>query len=144
MNAEHVASLRLLADFLEANPDVVPGIDWDSCIYSDTKEGIADKARRFSPVEKEFTDHHFGLVKHFGSHATLRWFTNRSEVCERVVVGTKTVTRPVMVQQGEETVEVEIKEWRCVEPLLKPTVRVRPTESLGVAEPLQIEDARPF
>ncbi len=41
-------------------------------------------------------------------------------VCERVQVGTETVTRPIMVEAGTETVDVPVYVWKCPDSILAP------------------------
>ncbi len=44
---------------------------------------------------------------------------NREVVCEKVVTGTREVTRQKAIAFEEETVTEEVIEYRCTEPLLK-------------------------
>lgn len=79
-------------------------------------ETMARYARLLSPCEKSDDAGYFNLVKRFGE-VELHVYTMREKVCERRVVGTREVERPVMEQVGTETVTEEVVEWEC-RPLL--------------------------
>lgn len=71
-----------------------------------TLGGTWDKS--FDDTSADFTQRRDGLA--------LRVTVTRDAVCERVVVGTETVTipaQPATEAQPEQTVEREIVEWRC-------------------------------
>lgn len=44
---------------------------------------------------------------------TLQILAERDQMCERVVVGTETITIPAVEAQPERTEEREVVEWRC-------------------------------
>ena len=129
-NAELVAGLRQLCDFIEANDDFefvtgdTPQVEfhWREWYVNKSPEArrllIADLARRLGKSEKVYADNFFWLRHNFGSLVQLEVVSLRDVVCERVVTGTR-----VIPAQPEHTIpaipehEVEVVEWRC-EPIL--------------------------
>lgn len=138
-----VGALRALAALLETHPDLPepfvstswPGLDvhWMLWVDHNDEDGLAlqksqaaqivktiggrwDKAPvSYDPDRFEFTQTRDRLE--------LRVSVSRPAVCERVVVGTETVTIPATAAveaQPERVEEREIVEWRC-EPLLADT-----------------------
>lgn len=124
---EYIAGLRLLATILEDHPDLpLPyhgrGTEllWIANFWEDHK-AIAREFARAIPgeVTKNVRDDAFDLI---GNVRGLRvqLIVDRDQVCERVVVGTETVTvpaRPAIEAEPEHTEEREVVEWRCA-PLL--------------------------
>jgi hypothetical protein len=129
--AEFAAGLRAFADLIDANPDLpLPVQDkfewtvWPSAV-ADVKAEIA-RIRRLLPgrFDKNDTSDYYNS-KYFELRGQLRGLplvisTYREQVCERVVVGTRAVTKTVPAPDApmvEVTVTVEDVEWRC-HPLL--------------------------
>jgi len=133
--AEFLASLRLLIDWLQAHPDVpqpyhllgdklyiyVHGEDPRAAMAA-----MAAIARAMGNADKSIDGDHFELRRRFGV-ITLVASARRDEVCERVVVGTREVTRrapdphalaalPVVTV----TEIVEDVQWVCPPSLLNP------------------------
>ncbi|MFJ8815459.1 hypothetical protein [Amycolatopsis thermoflava] len=122
--------LRKLADFIEQHPHLGSRIHGINVWYPDSAADmapIAAAAARFgATVHKDITDSMYNLAIDFGA-VTAKALAYREQVCERVVVGTETVTRTVPdpdklaeVPQVEITETVEKVEWRCT-PLLAST-----------------------
>lgn len=132
--SDYTAGLRALADLLDQHPEVpLP--------YSGTKQSpllivphenqrqvLADVARAFpGTVRKDVRDGYFDLYASVeGLHVQV--IAYRSEVCERVVIGTREVTREVLdpealaaVSRVTVTETVEDVEWIC-SPLLRDAV----------------------
>jgi len=110
---EFTTGLRAMADWYEAHPEApVPHDVTIRVSCKDTKEEVARVARLLGSAEKEFGASTFSLIKKFGplGLAFLFW---RATVCERRVVGTRTI--PAVAAQPER--EEEIVEWDC-HPLL--------------------------
>lgn len=128
--AEQAAGLRALADLIEANPDLAKHAAYLRTLniwHSDDAkivEAIARAGLRHgAKVQKEYSDTIFQLRLSWGP-VTAELLSYRDEVCERVVVGTETVTKTVKdpdalaaVPEIEVTEEVEKVEWIC-RPLL--------------------------
>lgn len=112
--AEWLSDLRALADFLEANPSLIPG--GGERFYSYVRpEDFPAAARSLGSAKKEATDEFAKLTKGFGKHQ-LTLLTDREEVCERVQVGERTVVREVLPEGVElvtEEVTEPVYEWRC-------------------------------
>jgi len=141
--AEQVATdLERLAAFVRANPDIGARVaylsEWQRYnLYltpsGDVRTVIADIARRArragAAMRKDIGDTYAGADLIFGS-LVLHVYSQREEVCERVVVGTrqveveepdpKAVVEAVAALPKVKRVEtVEDIEWRCT-PLLAP------------------------
>lgn len=124
--AEWIKGLRDMADWFESNPDFpVPkytGIMVDLFDYNFVGETavqrMANAARGLGRCEKcHVGDRYYVLRRHFGPHR-IDVNTYSENVCSRIQVGTKTVTRPVKLKNPEmETVEEPVYEWHC-DPLL--------------------------
>lgn len=121
-NNETIASLRAMADFLEANP-VNHYSTLDLISFCHTKDELVRVAREYAPVAKDWSgEEYFGVEKHFGKYGKIRWIIDRDKVCEKVVT-TEKIMRPVFADPtiiGEKEVEVQKVEWKCCESLLRP------------------------
>lgn len=128
------AGLRLLATMIEENPEIADSFE------STFRHGIAAHprgtdagasmaqigriARAYgATTTKDITESMHNLVCDFG-RIKVKVLAMREEVCERVVVGTETVTKTVKdpeklaeVPEVEVTETVEVVEWQC-KPLL--------------------------
>lgn len=131
---EQIAAIREAIDWLEAHPEVPMPVNLDDSLYAteyggfafhiDAKATLAAMARALpGKVEKEA--HSNGQFYLTGRVAGIRMhaIATRSEVCERVVTGTREVTKTipdpaVVVPVIEVTETVEDVEWVCG-PLLK-------------------------
>ncbi|WHT20956.1 hypothetical protein N8J89_07795 [Crossiella sp. CA-258035] len=130
--------LRALANLIEENPDLADGFEHNlntagiNYIKGTTEASDLTRVARAAKaaghkVTKRVGDKFYNLVVHLpGIQLTV--IAYRSDVCERVVTGTETVTKRVKdpvqlaeVPEVEVTEEREIVEWRCV-PLLATTV----------------------
>lgn len=141
MAQQQADGLRALAAFIEANPQFADMFD-TTFSYSGINAHISrfeDKAavmgevarvavRAGATVDKKINDQWHNLVVRFGA-VKFEVLAYREEVCERVVVGTETVTKRVPdparlaeVPEVEVTETVERVEWRCT-PLLATTRR---------------------
>jgi hypothetical protein len=126
------AALREAADLLDQHPELpAPYITTLSVgrarlawyIALDTKDLIAQKATAALIVktlggkwDKGERENDFDFCQRRGL-LNLHIQVDRPAVCERVVVGTETVTVPGKPAEPERTVEREKVEWRC-QPLL--------------------------
>jgi hypothetical protein len=123
-NKEYADSLRLIADFYEANPDFPQPIDshimriWKF----EGKEGLAEFVRLVGgKCEKHVDETFFTVSRKFGS-ITMEASDYRSRVCEKIVVGKKLVKRSVPIGYREEIVEEEEVQWKCPPALLDNTI----------------------
>jgi|GEM_PF-2189680 len=123
-----------LVQFFADNPDIADEAhvyDHEALIYlppdEDTVATLADFARRGvragARVEKAYDDDYGKVRLHFGP-VYVQAYTNRGEVCERVVVGTREVVEEVKDPEAlaavptiTQTRTEEIVEWQC-RPLL--------------------------
>ena len=122
-----VAGLRAAADWYEQHPAVKPPHQYPYMISNFAVDGLADMkavAEALGTCDKETTDSFYRLKRNIGN-VILEFVSHRATVCERVVVGTKMVSRqvpvyaaPEPVEYRTEEVEEEIVEWRCP-PLLE-------------------------
>lgn len=116
-NKEYADSLRMIADWFEAHPDMPLPYQADEIdIFAvHSREQMENVARQFGSCEKEYSEGLFMLKKKIGE-ITLRAVANRNEVCKRKVVGAKLVPEQVIPAHN-----VDIVEWECFEtPLLAP------------------------
>ncbi len=124
----YIAGLRLLADVLETRDEVpVPYSGRDAGLLlmffgDDAKDAMGAAARALPcRLHKHFRDDYFDLTGSLhGLQVHLTAY--RNAVCERVVVGTETVTRTVLdpsveVPLVEVTETVDVVRWDC-HPLL--------------------------
>lgn len=113
----YVASLRLIADWFEAHPDVpLPHTADEFYLFTiHNREEMENIARIFGTCEKEYTDGLFKLKKKFGE-IEMRVVASRDQICNRKVVGAKLVPEQVIPAHN-----VDIVEWECFDtPLLAP------------------------
>jgi hypothetical protein len=127
-HTEIATGLRQLADLIEATPDIRVSYKTFSLWCVSDRETLAALARAAlrhgAKVEKDIDDQWHNLVVKFGP-IEAKALAFRSEVCERVLVGTREVTEMVPdptvavpdVPLVEQTRTEEIYEWECV-PLL--------------------------
>lgn len=115
--AAWLTGLRQMADFLEAHPAVpLPSVHQPVYIWgADAQRQLAAAALALGDAEKEADASFFSLVRRFGPIVyTVKAY--RENVCERVVVGTKTITTqvpPEGVEMLTVTREEDVVEWRC-------------------------------
>lgn len=122
--AGRAAGLRKLADMVEAHPELnAVYLDDINVVHATTKDQMAAFIRAGlefgAKVEKTAYGSTMNVDLHFGA-VTVAALGHRAEVCERVVVGTETVTKKVKdpdalaaVPEIEVTEEVEIVRWDC-------------------------------
>ena len=113
--------LREIADFYDAHPELKLPYNDNISVYNLKGEELADFARAMGKAEKVVDDWSFQLVKTFPSGRTLRTYTGRENVCERVVVGTETVAAQLIPAKEAVLIPAttkEVVEWRCPESIL--------------------------
>lgn len=121
--------LRAMADWFEQHPQYLDGIGETIHIYvregDDAKERMADAARALGTATKEVSEKYFHLERGFGPHS-VRLFTARGAVCERVVVGVEEVEieepdpdAVAALPKVKRTETREVVEWVCPESILR-------------------------
>ena len=120
---EYANGLRMIADFIEAHPDLELPANQLDCYGADSREQAAEVLSAMKPCKKVYGDSLFYITRDFGP-LTLRYVFCRDRVCTRKVVGTRIIeahTEPEKVIPAKEIPErvEEIVEWDCMEPLLK-------------------------
>jgi hypothetical protein len=113
-NQEFVQRLREVAGFYESHPDLKAPSSLRIDVWLSTKAQIVDTARKLGEAQKIHQENYFYLRKRFGDYVHLDFNVERSEVCRRIVTGTR-------VKPATPETVVEIVEWRCEEPLLAAT-----------------------
>jgi hypothetical protein len=120
---DFAAGLRALADLLDAHPEQKQHYDsYRHLICVNTREEMLEATRalggRWDKDEDRDSDY-FGLTRDLGNGVTVYVYAPRRAVCERVRLGTRTVTRPIITADTPtETVEEELYEWVCPPSLL--------------------------
>lgn len=139
---QYADSLRKLADFWEANPDIELPHDADRVNYfsAHSREDVTRLARAFREVggrTEKFYDqaysNSFELEHHFGGIA-FRVIADREKVCEAVVVGKRHVEAQVIPARAIEVIparDEDIIEWRCDSALLEPSAPIDIDSPLG-------------
>lgn len=122
-SAEYANGLRLLADWIESNPDItLPSNEFSIWSYH-SKEEAAKVMLALKPCDKLYNGDIFYIKRNFGA-VTLRFVFSRSSVCTRKIVGTRVVPEkiePAVEAKEEEIIpehEENIYEWEC-EPILE-------------------------
>lgn len=113
--SDYTAGLRQVADFLDEHPELVEELaisGQDFGIFLGTAEEAAGWIRRIGGTfQKAKVGGYYELRRQFGPHkVTIN--VAESVICERVVVGTRTVEKPDPDAPMVE-VEEEVVEWRC-------------------------------
>jgi hypothetical protein len=124
--ALRAAGLRKLADLVEAHPELdATYLDDVNTFYAWTKEDVAGAIRAGLEFGAKVTKEPVGNSSSFETKLSWDGFSasvlgSRAQVCERVVVGTETVTKTVKdpealaaVPEIEVTEEVEVVRWDC-------------------------------
>lgn len=125
------ANLRAAADLVDAHPDIKQpyittlsngGVDlsWYLNGKENARKTAAAVVRAIDGTwERGEADYSGPLATWTQRRGGLNLLVqvSREEVCERIVVSTKTVTIPARPAQPEQVVEQDVVEWRC-QPLL--------------------------
>ena len=130
-NRRYIDGLRELADFLEERPEFVPIGEKLILVYALGKEEFLKSCRLMGSFDKKVEPNFLNAIKKFNSMLTLELYTNRSNVCERVVTKI-TVPEQVIPAQKEETIpehEEEVIEWKCPESWLKDETKPQQEDS---------------
>lgn len=129
--AQIAEALRVVADMMEANPELAEDMRYTGfesiCFAFRSKDQVVRLVRAAKAHGAQITKHHgdkyFSTDMAFGP-VVLGAHVLREEVCERVVVGTRQVTKTVKdpvalaaVPDVEVTEDEPIVEWHCT-PLL--------------------------
>ncbi|GGM84873.1 hypothetical protein GCM10012275_64520 [Longimycelium tulufanense] len=134
--ARQAASLRSLADMIEANPELAENFSGYKntiaiTVHTDLFDRVGSLARfarackaAGATVAKEIDDKWHNVVATFANSVEVTMLAYREEVCERVVVGTREVVEEVPDPEAMAAVPTvkrkrteEIVRWEC-RPLL--------------------------
>ena len=120
---KYAQSLRMIADWFEAHPEIGLPHDAQSFRYfpAVTREQFAIVAKALGSCQKVFDDDTLiELHRTFGA-ITFQAIAMRKNVCTRRVVGVKTIPERIIEAHTERERKEEIVEWDCDEPLLAET-----------------------
>ena len=142
-HAEFVQGLRNAADFFETREEMgVPSTSLDFCFAGqvngkrvDSKEGLAEFARIVGGHIEKNADETFYTLVADREGFRVRALAYRSQVCERIQVGTKIEPEHILPAQEQQIVperEVPIYEYRC------PTI-LAPEEDHPLPHPMGVE-----
>lgn len=115
-HAEFAQGLRIAAAFIESHPELPCPTSFRGDVWGCTKEQMALAVHAAGKVNKGFTEELVWVSVDLGPAMTLDYNAYRSEVCERVQVGTKIEPAHIIPAQPEQVVaerEVAVYEWRC-------------------------------
>jgi hypothetical protein len=121
---EYAAGLRLLADWLEAHPEIPLPTYHINNYNLDTKEQAAELVRAFGSCKKKYSDDMFYVSKQFGV-LNYEFSFYRSGVCTPRVVGVETIPAMFVEAHTIPARTKEIVEWDC-EPILAPSTSQYP------------------
>ena len=114
VHEQYADSLRGIADWYEKHPEIPLPSDETMTNYSvSTKEHAEALVRGLGGCEKNYDEDSFSITKKFGT-VKLRFYFSRSEVCRRVVVGTKIEPARIVPERVIPAKEVDIVEWECM------------------------------
>ena len=113
---DFITSLRACADFLERHPGVQAPRYIDMNVFLKSKDDLIAQAKAAPSWEKNYNGEWFYLVRHFGPDLALYMTIEREQVCRRVSAGTQTIP----AKPAEPAREIEVFDWVCDEPLLRP------------------------
>ena len=120
--ADFIRGLRELADFYDARPELpLPSEVTVNLTDVKGKAELAHVAELMKPCKKEVTLSFYKLIRHFGP-IVLEAYDWRSNICERIVTGTKVVAEKIVPAQEEEVIpehEEDIVVWKCPDSLLE-------------------------
>ena len=125
---EYVRGLRMVADLLEAHPEVeTPNgfgeSKWSPVTWFAGSVGAAAAVQRAiggrweknDPNESDYASEHLVLIRKLGEELNIRIIVSREKICEKTVVGTerktvrKLVSAAVYADVEEDVDKVEIK-----------------------------------
>lgn len=116
-----VAGLRELADFLESRPAMrVPYSTHVFYVITTSPEEFAEQVTALGTGKKGTNGAYIDVTRQFGPFE-LAVSALHTDVCERKVIGTRTVEKqvpPAGVEMVTVTEEQEIVEWICPDSLL--------------------------
>lgn len=120
-----VNDLRELADFLETRPACLEKANHNSIsiyLHGGDPETFASLVRELGGKRvKKADDSYFNVVRRLSSRCVVTVFSERSNVCQRKVVGTRTLPATVIPAKPEQVLperEEEIVVWECPESVL--------------------------
>ena len=115
-----LAAVRQYLTFLQANPIIAAKASLpDPYIFTHNDEDWRRVNRAMGTFHKSSDQNYLRAERTFGEYPaelTLRHLRSHENACERVVTGTKTVTKQVPTTEVEYTeveVEEDIVEWKC-------------------------------
>lgn len=123
--------LRELADWLDGHADnrlIQSTIDyraagdWYLNVYCSNREEFAEVARLLGSASKDADENYFRISRQIGP-VRVYGYTDRQNVCRRVVKGVKSVEIPAVEARAAQPARIEereIVEWVCDDAILKP------------------------
>lgn len=118
-HADYAAGLRLMADFIEAHPEIPVPLDVVASTFIHTekdkqKKAAARIAKLLGYVNKGFYDASVYFTRQFSKGVGYQVWFDRDAVCERVVTGTKLIpAREERIVPAEAARSEDIVEWHC-------------------------------
>jgi hypothetical protein len=138
-NKEMAASLRLIADLLESNPDF-PQPDVSGSFLSWDDEKRKRQIRALVPFEKKYSDEYFWMKRKVGT-VQLDYVVNRKSVCRPVVVGKRRIEEKIIPAVPEKPSQIipaheeDIIQWKC-DPVIEESEQA--ADLMKDAEPVEV------
>jgi hypothetical protein len=114
----YINSLRQIADFLEAHPDLPTPHSEKLTISTGDLPGVA---HQIGSCQKVVDETFYNLQKKFGV-ITLEFYDFRQSVCKKVSKGTRLIPETIVPAKPEQVIaahEIEEFDWVCPDSLLE-------------------------
>lgn len=120
-NQELIDGLKSLAKWYESHPDAPVSFSAPTFyVWADDAEHFAKCVKMIGPCTKRESNGYFDVFRMFGP-IELQAIIPRGQICDKVSLGTKTITKEVPDPNAPTitiTEEVEQFEWKCPESIL--------------------------
>lgn len=121
---EFIDGLMAVGRFYEQNSEAYyDGMKMTLCMYVNgrgAKRALAATAKAFGRCEKSFGEKHVAVSMQFSGKIRVEIFAPRSDVCQRIVLGTRVEPAIILPATREICIPktaVEVVGWKC-DPLL--------------------------
>jgi hypothetical protein len=114
VHEQYADSLRAIADWYEAHPEIpLPGDDTLTNYAVCTREHAESLIRGLGNCKKDYDETSFTISRRFGV-LNVRFYFSRSEVCKKVVVGSRIEPEQIVPARVIPAHTVDVVEWECM------------------------------